>query len=360
MRRCADCGFFFRIPLVPVAAVGKTDWPGDTRWLLRLGSGRQFGPVRREVIGEWLREHRANGDCLVSPEPGGIWYRLGDIFGVTASPAVDPLAPEETPAARIPASGLLDFLKEIKGPWRGRGRVLARDHAEVLRDMERECAASEGMVKLCGAKLVALTHHENIGRRGHGPQPLEAEAATVAAFRGRQGAEFYAIVPWSRLGRMPHEFLSILPGQLPAPVALRRGNENAFGGGCWIGVSGNSEDVMATAAARSNESLVDGVEWNWFSRDRSYAMVLVWGVQAMPLGSGKFAHLMQSAQHETHDGQLIPDLGLQWYLERQRSFYKFARRLSLPGEGGTQVLFGCCGAAFLGRAADALRDSPVA
>ena len=155
---------------------------------------------------------------------------------------------------------------------------------------------------------------------------------------------------------MPHEFLSILPGQLPSPVALRRGNENAFGGGCWIGASGNSEDVMAMAAARSNESLVEGVEWNWFSRNRTYAMVLVWGVQAMPLGSGKFAHLMQSAQREYADGSKVEELGLLWYLERQRAFYKFTRRLSLPGEGGTQVLFGCCAASFLGTAADALRE----
>ncbi len=356
MRRCGDCGFFFRVPLVPVAAVGKMDWPEDTRWLLRMGSGRQFGPVRREVILEWLREHRANADCLVSPEPEKIWYRLGDIFGAAAQPPPDPLAPEETPAARIPASGLLDFLPEMKVSRRGFGRVTGRDHAEVLRHIERECSLSDDMVKFCGARLVALADPRHIGQRGHGPQPLEAEAATVAAFRGRQGAEFYVIVPWSRLGRMPHEFLSILPGQLPSPVALRRGNENAFGGGCWIGASGNSEDVMAMAAARSNESLVEGVEWNWFSRNRTYAMVLVWGVQAMPLGSGKFAHLMQSAQREHPDGSKVEELGLLWYLEKQRAFYKFTRRLSLPGEGGTQVLFGCCAASFLGTAADALRE----
>ena len=59
MRRCHACGYFFRVPLVPVVAAGKAEWPVDARWLLRLGSGRQFGPVRREIILEWLRERRA-------------------------------------------------------------------------------------------------------------------------------------------------------------------------------------------------------------------------------------------------------------------------------------------------------------
>ncbi|RYD35289.1 MAG: hypothetical protein EOP86_08870 [Verrucomicrobiaceae bacterium] len=359
MRRCADCGFFFRVPLMPIGSAEGMDWPPDTLWRLRMGSGRQFGPVRPEVIHEWLREHRANADCLVSPEPGGEWYQLEDVFGGEVHhprPAADPLQPEETPAARIPASGLLDFLPEMTATRRARSRRIVRGHQEVLRDLERECAATEGMVKCCGTKLVPLTHRRDIGQRGYGPQPLEAEAATVAAFRGRQGSEFYAIVPWGRLGRMPHEFLSILPGQLPSPVALRRSDEHVFGGGCWIGASGNADDVTAVAAARSLESLADGVEWEWFSSNRLYSMVLVWGVQGMPLGPGKFAHLMQSARHETFHGEPLPDLGLLWYLEKQRAFFKFARRLSVPGEGGTQVLFGCCGALFLGLAADALRE----
>jgi hypothetical protein len=358
MRRCADCGFFFRVPLVPVAAVEKTDWPPDTRWLLRLGSGREFGPVRREIIEEWLREHRANADCLVAPEHSKVWHRLGEVFAAAALPAVDPLEPEETSAARIPASGLLNFLPEMSAPWRGRSRTMAKNHDDAVRAMERECLASEGVVKFCGAKFVAMTDRADIGKRGHGPQPLEAEAATVAAFRALQGAEFYVTIPWSRLGRMPHEFLSILPGELPSPVALRRDHEHDFAGGRWIGSSGNTDDVMAAAASRSNEALADGIEWHWFSHDLNYTMVLVWGVQAMPLGTGKFAHLMQSAEpmrSRTRRRQ-VPDLGLMWYLERQRAFYKFARRLSVPGEGGTQVLFGCCAASFLGLAADALRQ----
>lgn len=150
---------------------------------------------------------------------------------------------------------------------------------------------------------------------------------------------------------MPQEFLSVLPGQLPGPVALRRRCENTFGGGCWIGITGDDLDGTAAAAARSLEPLSEGVRWDWFSNDRQYGMVQVWGVQALPMGTGKFAHMVQTSQDGAHGGML----GLLWYLERQRAFYKFSRRLSLPGEGGTQVLFGCCGADFLCQAADALR-----
>lgn len=351
MRRCGACGTFFRVPLVPVSVVGDQVWPDETRWLLRMGSGRQFGPVRRDIILEWLRERRADADCLVAPESDGQWFRLGDVFGAGVKPARDPLAAEETAAAWIPASGLLDFLTEWKGPWRGRGRAIARDHAAVMRAAEQECAGTGGLVRMRGSKLVVLTESHHVGLRGHGPQPLEAEAASVMAFTGRQGSEFYGIVPWSELGRMPHEFLSILPGQLPGPVALRRGSEQAFGGGCWIGITGDDLDVMAAAAARSREALSEGVQWDWFSRDRQYGMVQVWGVQALPMGTGKFAHLIQTSEDGARGGML----GLLWYLERQRAFYKFSRRLSLPDEGGTQVLFGCCGADFLCQAADALR-----
>ena len=92
---CQGCGFVFRIPLVPLAQVEGVDFSQAGRWLLRLAGGRQFGPVRREIILEWLREGRADADSLVAPEAGKAWYRVGEVF---------PQALRESPTGRADRS----------------------------------------------------------------------------------------------------------------------------------------------------------------------------------------------------------------------------------------------------------------
>lgn len=378
---CHGCGFVFRIPLVPLARTEGVDFSQAERWLLRLAGGRQFGPVRREMIMEWLQEGRADADCLVAPENGSKWYRVTEVFPHPPEPAG--AAGEETdgarqtgsqknhfkssaahfragsapreecasPAAIIPASGLLDLLDDCaEASPRGRLRTIQRDHAQALKSLETEAAQAAGFLRPKGAKLVWL-EAEQTPRYVRGHEPLEPEAATVAAYQGPQGGEFYCVVPWSRLGRMPHEFLSILPGRLPGPVALRRATEESFAGGRWIGITGDDRDVMALAAGVSREALAPLIEWDWRSDNQLYQMVLVWGVQAMPMGGEKFAHLVQTAQRPEPGAPA----GLRWYLERQSAFWRFARRLNLPGAAGSPVLFASAGAQLLIRMADRLR-----
>jgi hypothetical protein len=164
------------------------------------------------------------------------------------------------------------------------------------------------------------------------------------------GSAFYVVVPWGKLGRLPHELFSILPGRLPHPVALRRGCENAFGSGQWIGINGEESDVVALAARRSREDLTSGIIWNWFSRSREFTMVQVWGVQGVPLGPEKFLHAVQTNSR----GPSGSELGLLWYLERQSAFYRFARRLSVPDTHESHVLFGSCTGRILTIIADRL------
>ena len=380
---CHGCGFVFRIPLVPLANPEGVDFSQAGRWLLRLPSGRQFGPVRREMIKEWLREGRAGSRPGVSPEESALWYRVTDVFpqspetggaateptaasgkkgkskSGTVGPPARPAALEDSssPAAVIPAAGLLDLLDDCSAaPPRGRMRAIQRNHAEAVKSLEEEAARAGGFLRPRGSRLVWLGGEtpSRHGRGGH--EPLELEAATVAAYLGPQGGEFYCIIPWSRLGRMPHEFLSILPGRLPAPVALRRATEEDFAGGRWIGITGDDRDVMALAAGISQEALARDIVWDWFSDNRLYHMVLVWGIQAVPLGGEKFAHLVQTAQRPEPGAPV----GLRWYLERQSAFWRFARRLNLPGSPGSPVLFASCAARLLSLAADRLRESPVA
>jgi hypothetical protein len=116
---CRACGFVFRVPPVPVSLVPQPDtWPvGGGRWYLRFPSGRQFGPVVMQVIEEWVREGRADGESLVCPEGAQEWYLLADAFpdlvdGRHESAPVDVYAPLPSLAELLPAAGLLEFLHD--------------------------------------------------------------------------------------------------------------------------------------------------------------------------------------------------------------------------------------------------------
>jgi len=369
---CQGCGFVFRIPMVPVARAEGVDFSQAGRWLLRLASGRQFGPVRREMIREWLREGRADAESLVSPESGNRWYRVTDVFhkafpdkesrppATAGSPLPLPLGtPDDplSPAAAIPAAGLLELLEDCAGePPRGRLRSILRDHQQALASLETESGRAAGYLRPRGSKLIWLEEEPVPRQARSAADPLTVEAVTVAAYTGPTGGEFYCVIPWSPLGRLPHEFLSILPARLPGPVALRRDTEESCEGGCWIGITGDDRDVIALAASVSKEQLAPDLVWEWRSENRLYQMIQVWGLQAIPLGPEKFAHLIQTASRPEPDRPA----GLQWYLERQSAFYRFARRLNLPSTPGSPVLFASCGARLLALASDRLRESPVA
>jgi rubredoxin len=116
---CRACGYVFRVPAVPVSTVpDATAVPaGGGQWLLRFSSGRQFGPVRTQAIEEWVREKRADAECLVCPENGQDWYRITDIFPDLFAPAtvsvpVDALAPLAPVPEQLPAAGILDLLPD--------------------------------------------------------------------------------------------------------------------------------------------------------------------------------------------------------------------------------------------------------
>jgi hypothetical protein len=335
---CRACGYVFRVPAVPVSTVpDATAVPaGGGQWLLRFSSGRQFGPVRTQAIEEWVREKRADAECLVCPENGQDWYRITDIFPDLFAPApvsvpVDALAPLPPVPEQLPAAGILELLPDQRHLLTDSFRARHDDAAAVL---EKEIGRTMGAVGLRGVRSVVLEDDGWDGpRREH---QLRAEHCLAAELTAH-GSTFYLTIPWSPLGRMAHEFFSILPGRLPHPVALRRGSEDEFGEGQWIGINGAEDDVVAVSARRSRENLEGGIEWQWFSRRRDYTMVQVWGVQAVPLGPEKFLHAIQTNPR----GSTGSDYGVLWYLERQAAFYRFARRLSIPDTHEAHVLFGC-------------------
>jgi hypothetical protein len=163
------------------------------------------------------------------------------------------------------------------------------------------------------------------------------------------GTSFYLVVAWGELGRLPHEFFSILPGRLAHPVALRAGGMEGFGNGEWVGADGVGGGLLAVAAERSRERLAEGTETRWFSEDGMMAADLVWAVQGVPLGPERFVHVVQTA------GQGAEDVfGVMWYLERQRAFYEFAIRMGVPDTHECHFPFASLAGRLLVMASDAL------
>jgi hypothetical protein len=356
---CRSCGFVFRVPPVPVSHVPDPEaWPaGDGRWFLRFPSGRQFGPAMTPMIEEWVREGRADGESLVCPEGGQDWYLLADAFPDLVSARAeavpqDPMAPMHSLAERLPAAGLLEFLKDDHASLSEEARLL---HEGAMEQLDRELRRVMGAVRLVGTRSLIVGEARYLGgTSSRDAAQMRAEHVLVVEFTAH-GSEFYAAIPWGRLGLLPYELFSILPGRLPHPLALRRGTEHSFGEGQWIGINGSEDDVLAVAARRSQEALTSGIVWDWFSAKRDYTMVQVWGVQSVPLGSEKYLHMIQTSPR----GQSGNELGLLWYLERQSAFYRFARRLSIPDTHETHVLFGSCAGQILTDVMDHLGTLPI-
>ena len=351
---CRACGFVFRVPPVPVSEVPHPETMPATggQWMLRFASGRQFGPVLPQVIEEWVREKRADAECLVCPEGGADWYRLEDAFPdlfaaeESAAPA-DVSDPLPSLAELLPAAGLLDLLPDDGDLLPESAREQHEEAAEALR---RELRRTMGALQLVAMKSLIIEDEDLADPRNE--VTIRADHA-LAVELSAHGSAIYLIVPWGRLGRMAHEFFSILPGRLPHSLALRRSTEDEAGDGQWVGINGAEDDVVATSARRSRENLSGGIEWQWFSRRRDYTMVQVWGVQAVPLGTEKFLHAVQTNPR----GSTGSDFGLLWYLERQSAFYRFARRLSIPDTHESHILFASCTGKILVNAADACSQS---
>ncbi len=332
--RCRMCGYVFRVPAETELAPPPAP-RGTGRWFLRFPNGRQFGPVMKEMIAEWVQEGRADGESWIFEEGTEDWHQLKEIFPdlvkqISEAP-VDPYAPEPLTVTRIPASGLLNY-------WPDEFATLSANeqaaHTKVIEHVQRECQRTMGVVRLLGHSSVHIGEKVIFGESSRLPEEARPESLTVFAL-GSQTTEFYLVVPWSKLGRLPHEFVSILPGRLPSSIALRRRGEEGFSGGQWVGISGTESDVLAIAARRSQDELSKGLQWQWFSEGGDFTMVLVWGLQAIPLGDEKFLHIMQTASI----GATHQDYGLLWYLERQSAFYRFSQRLSIPQDHETHFLF---------------------
>jgi hypothetical protein len=297
------------------------------------------------MLQEWVEEERATEMSWILEEGTEEWVRLGDRFPEMFAKKIalpeNPYAPLPLPIRDIPAHGLLDYFTDETDKL---SLLEQLAHKAASEQIMQECQRSGGVVRLRGLRSLQVGDKLAFGESKRLPEEARPESVLLCAL-GWQTMEYYLIIPWSRIGRLPHEFVSMLPGRLPSSLALRRRSEDGFDGGRWVGICGTENDVLAMAARRSTEDLIRGLRWDWFSPDRSMMMTLVWGVQAVPLGDEKFLHLVQTCSM----GPREADFGLLWYLERQSAFYRFARRLSLPLDHETHFLYSTCAGQLLAR-----------
>ncbi len=355
---CGQCGTVFRMPSVSLSAPPPAgSAPSSVRWYLCLPSGRQFGPVVTDAIAEWLREGRADGDSLVCQEGAEEWVRIADAFPELLperepETVQDAWHPTPSLAAALPATGLLDYLQDNH---ENLPLAVRAQHDEAREALNQELRRGMGAVRLANVRSIILSEPDaGKSLRQRDADQMRADHLLAAELTAH-GSSYYLLIPWGPMGRMAHEFFSILPGRMPHSLALRRGCENAFGSGQWIGINGAEDDVVAMGARRSRDDLISGIIWNWFSARRDFTMVQVWGVQAIPLGSEKFLHAIQTSPR----GPGGNEFGALWYLERQSAFYRFARRLNIPDTHESHILFGCCTGRILTMAADALKETLI-
>jgi hypothetical protein len=252
----------------------------------------------------------------------------------------------------IPALGMLDLIGDQSGRLGGEA---LRDHACALAEVYDECGRTGGSVRVA-AKRSLLMGEERGEREGQFEEGEEGGEGGVMAARHvlvveltSYGTSFYLVVGWGELGRLPHEFFSLLPGRLAHPVALRAEGMEGFGTGEGVGADGVGGGLLAVAAERSRERLAEGTETRWFSEDGMMAADLGWAVQGVPLGPERFVHVVQTA------GQGGEDVfGVRWYLERQRAFYEFAVRMGVPDTHECHFPFASLAGRMLVMASDAL------
>ncbi len=338
---CRACGYVLRVPTVPVSEPpdGELAQLQAGRWYLQFASGRKFGPVLPDVIADWVREGRADAESLVCPDGRDEWYHLEEAFPDlivkhTTEPA-DPYTATPGGLMKLPAKGLLKHfpndLAELSAKQRKRWDAL---DAAVNAEADRSMGAVRFVHSICTTLPSGITMVNGDGPRQR--NLIRASHTYVAEFSAA-GSPFYLAVPWGSAGRMAHEFFSILPAKVPHSAALRRRHEGGFDGGEWIGINGLEDDVVAVAARRVSDQLADGINWEWQDEEQDYQMTIVWGVQAMPLGEERCLHLLQTTARK----EVGKEFGLLWYMQRQSSFYRFARRLHVPDTHEPTLLFSC-------------------
>ncbi len=355
---CPGCGHMFLAPSgtgrepsaepVSVRASGLRMRTPE-KWWVRQVTGRTFGPVDRAAVEAWLKEGRVGPGCLVAYEGAGSWRPIEQHFAALCAAQIRPgkrrnvYAPGRNLLAGLPMEGLLDAIADESPALSSSDR---KKHQTIQERLAREVERSTLGLQWLGARSVRVGDGTPHDASSGTPARLMADSAVVGAVRWME-QEFHVVVPVGKLGQLPHEFFSVLPGGFATALGLRRLIQNRGGEGLWLDSASRSDSLLALDARDSHDELAEGVDWRWVSDDGNFEMILVWGMQVIPLGPQATLHVMQTAMQ----GALRRTFGFDWYLHRQHAFVTFRDVHGTTGDHEPHFLFANTTAQILNRLA---------
>ena len=223
--------------------------------------------------------------------------------------------------------------------------------------VEKSCKKAKANVRVEDMEVINLREQQS-----HSRQVGQFLKASIPFLKGRlqtdslqvftlqeEGADcFYLVQPWSGTIQLQHEFMALIPGKLPSPIALKRGFGGSWSYGDWVGGNGKEEDEIAQRAKDFGRNLYKGkwsgpdIEWNVNLGNAK--IKLKWGIQAFPLDEKEYVYLMQMG--------ISPSFGFRfhfdYFIARKLYFQEFVKGL----EGNCEVckpdiLFPCKSIIFL-------------
>ncbi len=329
--RCADCGERFEVD-----GPGGGGEPEGRVWRFRMPGGQSFGPLSKLELDEYLFEGILTAECQVLREGDERWQWAGEVYPEV--PEAQSKASRRAGAAGersggLASAGLLERIPCIRGQLPAEH---ARSH-DLLDALAKEEVRGAGVpVRFLGSRTIGLVQSVVFGTqfaRGFGASlpprgNVLVNSLAVQCFESGP-EEFYLVVPHSNLERLPHEFFAILPGGLPAALALRAGAGSAP---VWLGGDGSSQGAMAVAMRNVKTALGEGINWKWASRDKKLRVKLDWGIQMVPLGVEQFVLIAQTGGM----GRRSKLFGIEWFLAQIAAARKLRVRLNLPGSSAAR------------------------
>jgi hypothetical protein len=331
---------------LPLASNGR-------KWFMRLANGRQYGPVNPEVIRSWQRAGHSGPDNFVASErdfyrtPDRAWKPTESIFPAAKTvPDIDRslYQPRFHPLVDFPERGLLNGLSDTLPVMSAEEQQFFATQDERIK---AEVARSEQKVKFLTRRILRLRELPERDATLGPPTRLVASSVGFYAFE-QGGREFYMLLPYGALGQMPHEFFSLVPGGFE--YGLVQESLTDENGVCviWRDDCNRYKSPLLREARIHEEQLSSGLNWRWLSDDNLYEMLIVWGVQIIPLGPHRTMHLMQTSMH----GALRRTFGIDWYVEKRFLFRHFRDSIAPRHSGQPHFIFSSTTAQLLCRLND--------
>jgi hypothetical protein len=368
--KCKACGAPIQIPTVsevgeqqtsqiPVGTIVTDDSPKPAppkkrpplpknvadQWYLHAHDGKQYGPVPRSDLDNWLNEGLISAQCQLMREGDSQWQPATNVFPQLAGAAAPPMPTISPPTGG--SSGHQALLTPT-GKKRTMGNLAMRGELKKLPGVQTISSdvfhVGEPKTMLDRLKAGTIIGPIKISE-------VNIDSLQLFHFRDASG-EFATIVPFDNGMIMPIEFVARISGCLPSPIVLLKlsGGKVALEAGAVMGgplgsllqrVGSKVESVWAgcdgslppvATAAQQAPHLSEGMRWEGKVGGGPVSTIhrLGWGVQALPISNEQFLLVAQSVPKQKALGL---DFGVTWFCNYRRQFAQFVASLNTQETG---------------------------